>query len=316
MAEGTDGATAVVETGTQDATQTAETGTAASNGTTTSTTPTRSETGQFAKPEDLAPIDWRASLPPEYQKDGTVQAHKTLHDFVKSALETKAFVGRSLQLPHDEADAEGWGKVFEKLGRPKDAASYTVTPPTLPEGVGWDGEMERQFREEAHAAGLTQKQMDAMVAFEGRRWQWLANQVQATEAEEIHAAKQSLMGEFGAAYPRLEQAAMHVLELWGQGVWGGERGQKAVEKLKAKGAFQDADVIASLANLYEKMREGDYLTNDTYPAGMSTTGDIDTQIQTLMKEKMDAATGVWTPAKQKQLSSLYELKARFAEQGR
>jgi hypothetical protein len=64
-----------------------------------------------------------------------------------------------LKLPKVGADAAEWGPVYDKLGRPKDAASYTIPVPD-----GDDGAFAKTASAWFHETGLTQSQAEKLAA--------------------------------------------------------------------------------------------------------------------------------------------------------
>jgi hypothetical protein len=106
--------------------------------------------------EESASGDWRDGLEDELgalvEKKGWRSARDVLASYRN--LE-KMLGGERLALPAQDAGPDAWGPVWEKLGRPKDAAGYQLTPP---EGLGYDEAHADWFRKTAHELGLSQAQ--------------------------------------------------------------------------------------------------------------------------------------------------------------
>lgn len=290
--------------------------------TTASPSPARDDQGRFvaqapaATPEHaaLSPLDWRSDLEADFQKAPMVVEAKSKNAFVKRALETQRFVGESLRLPKDydgtkPPEGDMMAATWKRWGRPDSATEYTITaPPEMPDGLAWSPELETQFREEAHAAGLAQWQVERLLAFDARRWQGITNRMEAARAERAAAIEQELATMFGASKPRMLEAASKVWEHLGNGVWGGEAGTRAQQKLADAGLHHDPDVVSAFANLFERMGEARYLVSESYPAGVQGLADVDKELQALTAKEFSSGLSDTEKAHKRQL---YELKARL-----
>lgn len=103
------------------------------------------------------------------------------------ARDAESLIGRSIQLPGDDAKPEDWAKVYDRLGRPKDAAGYEFRAlDGLPAEFAYDGEREKAFKADAHVAGLTPKQAtqlrDAQVKRDAAAFTALQDKVKASTA--------------------------------------------------------------------------------------------------------------------------------------
>lgn len=115
-----------------------------------------------------------------------------------SYMNLEKLVGKEkIPMPKDENDAEGWNKVYDALGRPKDAAGYK-----LPVPEGDNGEFAKTAGEWFHKAGISQKQAEAIAG------QWNAYQAEQMKQLDTLATQQSeqelnaLKGEWGAAFEK------------------------------------------------------------------------------------------------------------------
>ncbi len=114
------------------------------------------------------------------------------------ARNAESLIGRSVQLPAADAKPEEWAKVYDRLGRPKDANGFEFKPVDgLPADFAYDGEREKVFKSDAYAAGLTQKQAallrDAEVKRNADAFAELQKEV-ATQAATATAALEKAWG--------------------------------------------------------------------------------------------------------------------------
>ena len=118
----------------------------------TETTSNESEGGDF---------NWIQHVPAEHLP--TAQKHKTIGEFVKAHGEVQSKLGTALFIPGKDASDDDKAKFFERLGRPKDAASYKA--PEV-EGVAISEDRQKAFFDAAHGIGLTQGQVEALMTWE------------------------------------------------------------------------------------------------------------------------------------------------------
>lgn len=130
---------------------------------------------------------------------------------VESTRNLEKLVGeKRIALPKDENDAEGYGKLYEALGRPKSAAEYK-----LPVPEGGDPKLATWASNLFHKAGLSTKQATAIAT------EWNATQAQAAkDAETAHATKaateiEQLKGKWGGAYTEREEVAKRAVRTFG-----------------------------------------------------------------------------------------------------
>ncbi len=156
-----------------------------------------------------------------------------------------------LPMPKDEADKEGWERVYNNLGRPNKADDYK-----LPVPEGSDPAFAQGAQAMFHELGLNTRQAQALAEwFNGESQQAAAAQAQAQEAR----AAQELGGvksEWGAAWE--ENVAL---------------GQRAVREF---GLAPHLDKLESAIGAAELMklaaRIGRGLTEHTFESGKDTQG--------------------------------------------
>lgn len=103
--------------------------------------------------------------------------------------------GRTVLIPKDENDAEGWKAVSSKLGVPATAADYKLP---VPEGM--DDGFARTASSWFHEAGIPPKMARSIA----EKWNtWGAEQVKAAEAQEAAESTKQMQGlekEWGGKY--------------------------------------------------------------------------------------------------------------------
>jgi hypothetical protein len=144
---------------------------------------------------------WFDELPAGLQSNPTLQNFKgkKVADVAKSLVNAEELVGGSLRLPTDkDTPAEKQAKldkVFSQLGRPEKAGDYKITTPTEDVGVKWDPAKAEAFKAVAHQLGLTQSQVDGLIAYDIQQAQ--AAGVDSTQA--YNACLDTLNKDWGPA---------------------------------------------------------------------------------------------------------------------
>jgi|SRR5215467_501760 len=98
-----------------------------------------------------------SSVPEDLRGEKFWSNVKDVPDLARKYTEMVKYQGRSFSIPADDKPEE-WGKVWDRLGRPKDAISYEFKRPELPEGLTYNEPLENAARTKFHELGLTQKQ--------------------------------------------------------------------------------------------------------------------------------------------------------------
>ncbi len=87
------------------------------------------------------------------------KGYKSVADVANAALSAESLIGKSVQLPGDDAKTEDWNKFYGRLGRPEKSDSYEFKlPDGLPTELPYDADFAAKFKPAAYDAGLTAKQ--------------------------------------------------------------------------------------------------------------------------------------------------------------
>ena len=108
---------------------------------------------------------WLDSLPEdfEFRQDPSLATIPDVPTLAKNYVETKKLVGKKgVILPGEKDPEEKWEEVYTALGRPETPDGYEFARPDLPEGLTYAEDFEKDFRAQAHKAGLSAKQAKAL----------------------------------------------------------------------------------------------------------------------------------------------------------
>lgn len=198
--------------------------------------------------------DWRTQLPEDLRAEKSLASFKDLGSLAKSYLESQKMIGGSIRLPKPDAPPEERQKflddLYGKLGRPESPDKYEIGTPTLPEGVPWDGEMQKEFLGVAHKAGLNSEQAAALL-------EWYAGKtVTAVEgmAQATVQVAETLKKEWGAQYDRNLALAQRVVSHLG--------GPDVLQTLDASGLGNDPALIRLFARVGRVMAEAQMIPGE------------------------------------------------------
>lgn len=154
-------------------------------------------------------------------------------------------------------DAEGWGKVYQKLGRPESADKYGDVK--APEGVTLNADLVKEFDSVFFGQNLTKAQRDNIITTYAAKEAALNGERQKQLELKIASEREQLKSDWGVKYDeRVELAKRAVRVGLPEGI---DKDATLMEMEKAVGPVVFAKMFANLAdkmNLAEdKMVEGD-----------------------------------------------------------
>ena len=131
------------------------------------------------------------------------KGYKSVADIAQAARNAESLIGRSVQLPGDDAKPEDIDQFMSKVTakfRPEKADGYQLKPPDgLPDGMSIDDGFTTSFREAAHKAGLTAQQAAAMFGWTVDQSATATRASNEATAEAATAATKALEAKFGGA---------------------------------------------------------------------------------------------------------------------
>lgn len=97
-------------------------------------------------------------LPDDLKQTESLKKFKSKDDVVRSYVALEKKLGRSVELPQENASDEDYNKLFDKLGRPKDPDGYKLGEVLSNEALA------KRIAAKAHAVGVIPKQAKALAA--------------------------------------------------------------------------------------------------------------------------------------------------------
>lgn len=185
----------------------------------TETTPPATGQGNNMSPTGNAnpasqSYDWKQHIPTEFKEAPFWGGVKDVSDLVTQFANGQRLIGADkVVLPQkDWKDAE-WNAFYDKLGRP---AVDKYAFPVDDKGLSiLDKEATDSIAKMAHAAGMTQRQLDAFVKWQGEQVSAMETEEQGQMEARIGEYRTALQKEFGAELPAVVDSANRALAAFG-----------------------------------------------------------------------------------------------------
>lgn len=206
-------------------------------GTTDSSTTTHATGTEQAGTGSL--FDWKgAYLGPEMQRDSFFDQFKDVGALAKTAKSQAEMIGRGIYLPRDtdapEKQAEQWRTIHTKLGCPTDATGYLMPDDVqLPDGYEFQADFLSGLKAMAWEEGYTQKQFSAAVHRAAQSIRDGKNLQESQRAQSEINSRITLGKHFGAQATEMQQKAIALWDLAGDGAFGGGDGIKGREVVES-----------------------------------------------------------------------------------
>lgn len=179
----------------------------------------------------------------------------------RQARELDRLMGKSVQVPGENADQSEWDKFYEKIGRPAGTSDealqkYGFEPPEdLPETMPYDAERDGKFAQKAFELGLSTQQAQGL-----REWFIEDQKASATSVEDqikesvsglVEASKAELTKLYGPMEGERFKAQMELADRFFRAVDTSGKLQEKLQKLGMLGPNKevlDADLAIAFAN--------------------------------------------------------------------
>lgn len=167
----------------------------------------------------------------------------------------KLLGGEKLPLPKGDADAEGWSRVYDALGRPKEAAGYKIAVPD-----GADPTFAQAAAGKFHELGLSTKQASALAEWwNGQSASMMQTQQQQTAAQ-AEQQLQSLKQEWGQTFDENVEMGRRAARQFGLDA----------DKLnKMETALGTGEMLKLMASVGRGLGEDKFVTGQTPGFGMT-----------------------------------------------
>lgn len=210
-------------------------------------------------------VTWRDSLPDDMRNHPALQDFKDVTGLTKSYLSQQELIGKDKITIPGEDDADGWGNLYGKLGRPEKAEGYEYKAPEGSEGLKVDDELVSQYQKKFYELGLSKKQGEALFNLYNEN---VVNKINGltADAEKRRADTQLLLKkEWGQAYDQNLNMAKNVIKELGD--------PDLIPFLEETGLGNDPRIVKIFYNIATKTSE------DNFKSGGQGGGFISTPEQ-------------------------------------
>lgn len=210
---------------------------------------------------------WKDSLPEDIKSDSTLQDIKDITGLAKSYVASQRMLGNSVRIPGPDASPEARQEFYQKLtnvpgitrlpdpndkaatdqfyaalGRPESPDKYNFE---LDQDVNLVPEDLQNFKELAHATGLTNEQANKLVAFESAR----AKAAEQAAMQSREQAVEALKSEWGNDFQNRLTGAKEMVSYYAS------KYPDAVNELINSPAGNNPALLVMLSELYSGMKE-------------------------------------------------------------
>lgn len=241
-------------------------------------------------PEFLQPLT-ESDLPESYLSATILTEAKDLPSMAKQLVDYNRMSGEQIRVPGKDASSDDWTAFTQKLtgkgalhaeqvqaaflkalGTPDDKDGYSLKPEQLPEGLKWDDDAEKFWKEKFHELKIPAKAAaELMNAFIGREADKGAAAVRANEERQ-----KAIEAEFGQALDSKLSKIMNVANTYG--------GEEAVALMKTADVTL-LSMMAKIAEQFDVVGDGEF--NSQGERVMLSQPEAKAQLREVQKKILD-----------------------------
>jgi|TARA_E500000081_G_scaffold40717_1_gene44387 hypothetical protein len=142
---------------------------------------------------------WKEAISKEFRNDPNIEKFTEIDALAKSYINATHMIGKDkVAVPNQNSTEEQWNEVFDKLGRPASADKYILDFKSDVVPLN-EGDI-KQFADNAHKLGLSNKQAQGVLEFYKNNMEGQAQQSKVnTETSQVQA-EQELRKEWGREF--------------------------------------------------------------------------------------------------------------------
>lgn len=256
---------------------------------------------------------WRDSLPDDIKSVPTLSKFETIEGLAKSYVNLEKTLGsEKVAIPKD-GDTEGWERFYKAAGAPDAPAAYGFkAPETVPEGMQYNPDLDKQIAGIFHGAKLNKQQAAAVreglleIVGKGATESLDASkQAEASRAQAIAQGEQALKAEWGTAYEQRGKVAGAAINKF--------LSPETIAAMEAAGLASNPAIVKDMYTLGVKLAGEKELIGAS--EGSQSPGDLDSAIATFRQSHSAALFDRAHPdhaLRTKELTALFQ--RRFPEQ--
>ena len=142
---------------------------------------------------------WKEAISEEFRQDPNIEKFTEIDALAKSYINATKMIGQDkVAVPNKNSTEDQWNEVYDKLGRPESPDKYALDVKS--DVVPLDNGAVKQFAENAHKLGLSNKQAQGVLEFYKNSMEGMAQQSKVdTETAQVQA-EQELRQEWGREF--------------------------------------------------------------------------------------------------------------------
>jgi len=142
---------------------------------------------------------WKEAISEEFRQDPNIEKFTEIDALAKSYINATKMIGQDkVAVPNKNSTEDQWNEVYDKLGRPESPDKYALDVKS--DVVPLDNGAVKQFAENAHKLGLSNKQAQGVLEFYKNSMEGTAQQSKVdTETAQVQA-EQELRQEWGREF--------------------------------------------------------------------------------------------------------------------
>ena len=249
--------------------------------------------------QPVAAKSWKEAISQEFRNDPNIEKFTEIDALAKSYINATKMIGQDkVAVPNKNSTEEQWNEVFDKLGRPASADKYTldVKSDVVPLN---EGDV-KQFAENAHKLGLSNKQAQGVLEFYKNNMESNAHQSKVdTETSQVQA-EQELRKEWGRDFEANVKRA---------GALAKANLNTEILDLELKNGMRVGDhpeMIKGFAKIASLLTEDKIMSPEDENA--SKTSDIESEISSIMDNKDGPYWNKQHPDHDKLVQQVYTLR--------
>ena len=167
--------------------------------TTTETKPVETTIASTTEPQPTVNKTWKEAISEEFRNDPNINKFTEIDALAKSYINATKMIGQDkVALPNKNSTEDQWNEFYDKTGRPESADKYSLDVKS--DIVPLDNGAVKQFAENAHKLGLSNKQAQGVLEFYKNSMEGTAQQSKVdTETAQVQA-EQELRQEWGREF--------------------------------------------------------------------------------------------------------------------
>ena len=249
--------------------------------------------------QPVAAKSWKEAISEEFRNDPNIEKFTEIDALAKSYINATHMIGKDkVAVSNQNSTEEQWNEVFDKLGRPASADKYTldVKSDVIPLN---EGDV-KQFAENAHKLGLSNKQAQGVLEFYKNNMEGQAHQSKVdTETSQVQA-EQELRKEWGRDFEVNVKRA---------GALAKANMNPDILDLELKNGMRVGDhpeLIKGFAKIASMMSEDKIVSPESDSTNKS--GDIESQISTITNNRQGPYWNKKHPDHDKSVQQVYTLR--------